>query len=118
MALTPLTNQVPEIAGKLRSLQETTLPTPERVNDAMVNAMPVMTSLTQVLERETVTVQELIRANGILEERMKALESALAKADFRTVKQEVDMDVSISTTQPAEAIKRSLQDVHQNFSTV
>lgn len=118
MALTPLTNQVPEIAEKLRALQETALPTPERVNDAMVNAMPVMTSLTQVLERETVTVQELIRANGILEERMKALESALAKADFRTVKQEVDMDVSISTTQPAEAIKRSLQDVHQNFSTV
>ncbi|MDR1205057.1 MAG: hypothetical protein LBL26_06205, partial [Peptococcaceae bacterium] len=108
------------IAERMRgALTENPLPMPDTSRDGVTPGLsglqPQITSLQQVLTQETVTVRDLIQANTALEGRMKSLETALAKADFRTVRQEIDMDVSITSNTPAEAIR---EQIETNFSTV
>jgi hypothetical protein len=91
------------------ALPQPSMPEAPAAPSAGALAAPLQ-SLADVLGRENVTAQELIRANSALEGRMKSLEAALSKADFRTIKQEIDMDVAITTQQPAQAIKAQLSN--------
>jgi hypothetical protein len=77
----------------------------------MANFSPAVVSLSTVLQQENLTVQSLIKANSALESRMRSLEEALSRADFRTIKQEITMDIDITTQLPAQRIRQELQNV-------
>jgi hypothetical protein len=105
----------PLLDGAISKLRD--MPSPElpKVDSVGVSIIPVVTSLQTMLAQENLSVQSLIQANNALEGRMKSLEAALAKADFRTIKQEIDMDIDITTTETVAEVETQLQ---QNFGSI